>query len=182
MRRLTMWFAGTAAVIALLFNYRTSTMGPARPVPAAAAPGAGTPGVVAQPSDGDAPDHDNQPSPSSSADPGGGAPPPPSPGTVTRSGSVLVANGSAVSTMWGPVQVQVRIDSGRITDVTALQAPGGFSRELTALAVPRLRSQALASQSAHIDAVSGATQTSEAYRTSLQAALDATHFQAPPGE
>jgi uncharacterized protein with FMN-binding domain len=39
-------------------------------------------------------------------------------------------------------------------------------------AIPRLVSETLAAQSGHIDAVSGATYTSEGYIGSLQSALD----------
>ncbi|MFG2042979.1 FMN-binding protein [Dactylosporangium sp. NPDC048998] len=179
MRKIITWFAATAAVVVLLFNYRTSTMGAPRAVSAVAATAGGTPGIVAgtpPPAAGGPPDQADQTAPQSSAS--GATSPRPSPGTVSTSGSTLVVNGSIVTTQWGPVQVQASISRDRITDVTALQVPGGFSRELSDLAVPRLRSQALAAQSANIDVVSGATQTSEGYRTSLQAALDAVHFKA----
>ena len=43
------------------------------------------------------------------------------------------------------------------------------------MAAPTLRREALAAQSAKIDTVSGATYTSEGYRQSLQAAIDAAH-------
>jgi uncharacterized protein with FMN-binding domain len=81
-------------------------------------------------------------------------------------------------TRWGPVQVQVRIGGGKITDVTALQIPNGNRRdlEINSYAVPQLRSEALTAQSAAIDVVSGATVTSEGYINSLQAALDSAHF------
>jgi uncharacterized protein with FMN-binding domain len=42
--------------------------------------------------------------------------------------------------------------------------------------VPVLRREALQRQSAEIDTVSGATYTSDGYRRSLQAALDAAGF------
>jgi uncharacterized protein with FMN-binding domain len=62
--------------------------------------------------------------------------------------------------------------------VTALQVPSGNRRdaEINAYAVPQLRTEALAAQSAQIDVVSGATVTSEGYMESLQAALDSAHF------
>jgi uncharacterized protein with FMN-binding domain len=81
--------------------------------------------------------------------------------------------GPTISTRWGPVQVQVTVASGRITDITALQLPtGGRSGRISQQCEPTLRSQALAAQSASIDGVSGATYTSIAYARSLQAALD----------
>jgi hypothetical protein len=147
MRRITMWVVSTVAALVLLFSYRTSTMGAAGPGPAVAA--GSTPGVV---------------SGSGSAS---------GPGSQTA-----VVNGSVAQTRWGPVQVQVHIDSGRLTDVTALRVPDGNRRdqEINAYAVPQLRAEALAAQSANIDAVSGATVTSDGYVRSLQAALDAAHF------
>ena len=87
-------------------------------------------------------------------------------------------DGTVASTRWGPVQVRVTIGGGRITDVATLQVPSGNrrDREINARAVPVLRKEVLAAQSAHIDTVSGATVTSDGYRESLQAALDAAHF------
>ncbi|KOV82028.1 FMN-binding protein, partial [Streptomyces sp. NRRL WC-3723] len=49
---------------------------------------------------------------------------------------------------------------------------GGLSDQKTQLAVPRLNQEAVAAGTADIDAVSGATYTSEGYRKSLQSALD----------
>ncbi len=81
--------------------------------------------------------------------------------------------GPTVSTRWGPVQVQITVAAGRLTDVSALQLPsGGRSGMISQTAEPLLRSQALAAQGADIDGVSGATYTSVAYTRSLQAALD----------
>ncbi|MBE1603331.1 uncharacterized protein with FMN-binding domain [Actinopolymorpha pittospori] len=65
------------------------------------------------------------------------------------------------------------VDS-KITDISTLQLPNGNQRDLdiASYAVPELRSEALAAQSAQINAVSGATYTSEGYVESLQSALD----------
>ncbi|MGW0226732.1 FMN-binding protein [Actinopolymorpha singaporensis] len=94
----------------------------------------------------------------------------PKPKPVTK---VKVA-GETADTPYGPVQVQVTLVGHRITDVTALQLPGGNQRssEIAGFSAPELRKEALSAQSAHIDSVSGATYTSEGYRTSLQSALD----------
>lgn len=75
---------------------------------------------------------------------------------------------------YGQVQVAVVISGGKITNVNFLRMPGpdGHSREVTAFAQPLLEQETLNKQSAHIDFVSGATQTSESYERSLQAALD----------
>ncbi|MEV5844449.1 FMN-binding protein [Streptomyces sp. NPDC051985] len=82
--------------------------------------------------------------------------------------------GDTVQTRWGPVQVKVTIKSGKITDVTAVQYPTENPRDqqINSYAVPQLRSEALAAQSADIDTVSGATYTSDGYKQSLQSALD----------
>ena len=48
----------------------------------------------------------------------------------------------------------------------------GRSQQINANAGPILLQQTLSAQSAHVDGVSGATYTSDGYRTSLQAALD----------
>ena len=83
--------------------------------------------------------------------------------------------GQVVSTRYGDVQVQVTIASGAISDVTALQLPGGdgHSARISEIVEPMLRSETLQAQSANIDLVSGATYTSTAYQESLQSALDA---------
>jgi uncharacterized protein with FMN-binding domain len=88
-------------------------------------------------------------------------------------GAYLVT-GPVERTPHGRVQVRISVDGGRLTDVVALQLPvGGRSTEINQSAVPVLRQEALTAQSADIDAVSGATNTSVGYARSLQAALDA---------
>ncbi|WP_043681876.1 FMN-binding protein [Streptomyces xylophagus] len=83
-------------------------------------------------------------------------------------------NGDTVQTRWGPVQVKITVQNGKITDVTAIQSPSDNPRdqEINSYALPQLKSEALAAQSASIDTVSGATYTSDGYRQSLQSALD----------
>jgi uncharacterized protein with FMN-binding domain len=98
------------------------------------------------------------------------------PAPIPSGGTVV--DGSVAQTRWGPVQVRVTIANGKIVDVTTLQVPNGNRRddEINSAAVPQLRSEVLSAQSARIDTVSGATVTSDGYRQSLQAALDAAHF------
>jgi uncharacterized protein with FMN-binding domain len=98
----------------------------------------------------------------------------PSPaGTRSRAGE-QVTTGPAVQTMFGPVQVRVDLAGKRISDVQAIQLPSdlSLSQQISATAGPILRQEALKAQSARIDAVSGATYTSQGYQQSLQAALD----------
>ncbi|MFF8907392.1 FMN-binding protein [Streptomyces olivaceoviridis] len=84
------------------------------------------------------------------------------------------ATGDTAQTRWGPVQVRVTVADGRLTDVTAVSYPQDNPRdqEINSYALPQLRREALAAQSAQIDTVSGATYTSDGYRQSLQSALD----------
>lgn len=86
--------------------------------------------------------------------------------------------GAAVQTRWGPVQVQITVATGSITDVTAVQHPTGNSRDqqINDYALPVLAQEAMAAQSARIDHVSGATVTSDGYVQSLQSALDRAHL------
>jgi uncharacterized protein with FMN-binding domain len=105
-----------------------------------------------------------------------------SPAAVTTAAATAPASGSTypgtvVQTRWGPVQVAVTVADGRITEVSVPRFPdgNGRDREINAYALPVLRERVLAAQSADIDAVSGATVTSDGYRESLQAALDAAH-------
>jgi uncharacterized protein with FMN-binding domain len=93
--------------------------------------------------------------------------------TSTTTGTVTVT-GSAASTRYGPVQVQVTVTNGQITSVDAIEYPtqSGRDRQINARAVPELNQEAVTAQSAKIDMVSGATYTSTGYITSLQSALN----------
>jgi uncharacterized protein with FMN-binding domain len=91
----------------------------------------------------------------------------------SASASATTVTGSVVSTRYGNVEVQVTVQSGKITDVQAIELPsGGRSGQISSYAAPVLASEALTAQSANIDIVSGATYTSGGYAQSLQAALD----------
>ena len=85
------------------------------------------------------------------------------------SASAVVA-GSTVATEKGDVQVEVTFEGERITSVRMLRQP---NHPQTTNAVPVLIEETLTAQSADIDSVTGATVTSEGYKESLQAALDA---------
>ena len=178
MRRITMWFITTVAVVVLLFSYRTS-LGGGKAARASVGLDAGTangaanqPGIVSGPGSAGG----SSTGGGSSAGGGSGASPAATSGAGTSGATVV--NGSVEQTRWGPVQVQVTISGGRITDVIALRVPSGNFRdqEINSYAVPRLREEVLSAQSAQIDTVSGATVTSDGYVGSLQAALDAAHF------
>jgi uncharacterized protein with FMN-binding domain len=105
-------------------------------------------------------------------------------GGATSGGLTGLADGTFVgetaTNRWGPVQVQVTISNGEITDVTALQTPDSKRKsvEINDYASPILRQEALTAQTAEIDTVSGATYTSVSYAQSLQSALDTARAQA----
>lgn len=82
-------------------------------------------------------------------------------------------DGAVVQTRYGTVQVEVTVQGGKVTSVSALELPmGGRSGMISGYVAPILSGEALTAQNAQIDLVSGATYTSEAYAQSLQAALD----------
>ncbi|MGA5356284.1 FMN-binding protein [Streptomyces purpurascens] len=81
-----------------------------------------------------------------------------------------VVSGSTIDTEKGPVQVEVTFDGDKIASVRMLQQP---NHPQTTAAVPQLIEETLQAQSADIDTVSGATVTSDGYKESLQAAIDA---------
>jgi uncharacterized protein with FMN-binding domain len=118
---------------------------------------------------------------SSSPTTSSGSKPSSSPSGTTSSGSdggssskITTYTGPVAQTRWGPVQVKITVQGGKLTKVTILQQPSGNSRdaEINSRALPILISESLSAQNANIDMVSGATVTSEGYVQSLQAALD----------
>jgi uncharacterized protein with FMN-binding domain len=85
-----------------------------------------------------------------------------------------VVDGAVENTRYGPVQVELTFTGTKITAVKALQSPNqdGRSVEINQYAMPILAQEVLASQSAQIDTVSGATYTSDGYTQSVQSAID----------
>ncbi len=91
---------------------------------------------------------------------------------------VRTATGALEQYGYGELAVRVTAAGNRITSVTVptLQAAESYSQQLASQVIPTLRSEVLAGQTAHINGVSGATYTSQAYAMSLQAALDKLHL------
>lgn len=85
--------------------------------------------------------------------------------------------GSAADAFYGNIQVQVTISGGRITDVQFLQYPNDRSTSIAinSQAMPYLKQEAIQAQSANVDIVSGATDSSQAFQESLQSALAQAH-------
>ena len=96
------------------------------------------------------------------------APRPHPPGTTT-------GRGPLITTPFSSIQVQAWVHEGRLIDVKTLYLTGddAHTKALNRRAEPILRREALAAGRATVDAVSGATYTSDAWEGSLIAAMEA---------
>ncbi len=83
--------------------------------------------------------------------------------------------GGKYDARFGPVRVKITVDGGRIVSVRAVEYPdhSPTSVKINLEALPRLEQEAIAAQSAVVDAVSGATLTSKAWAHSLRSAIRA---------
>ena len=90
------------------------------------------------------------------------------PAPAAKSGTFT---GQSVYVNYGNVQVQITVVNGVITDAKAIKAPSGKNDRYTNMAVPILKQQTLAAQSANIKGASGASYTSYGWFKSLQGAL-----------
>jgi uncharacterized protein with FMN-binding domain len=81
--------------------------------------------------------------------------------------------GSVTDAYYGPYQVRAIISDGKIIDIKFLQTPhdSQTSKDINAAAMPYLKSETITAQSANIDIVTGATQSSQAFKHSLASAL-----------
>ena len=81
--------------------------------------------------------------------------------------------GAQGNTRFGPVQVQITVVNGKITNAVALTYPTGSFRDqqINQQAIPYLIQETLAAQSANIQGVGGASYTSQGWANSLQSAL-----------
>ncbi len=81
--------------------------------------------------------------------------------------------GSVADAYYGNVQVEVVITNNRISDVIFLDHPQdrSTSRRINSYAMPLLTQEAIQAQSANVNGVSGASDTSAAFKQSLTKAL-----------
>lgn len=107
---------------------------------------------------------------SNSSAPTAAAPTPAAPKTTT-SGVTGSFTGDGINVGYGVVQVKITVSNGKITDAVAVSAPTGRNQRWSDFAVPNLRQQTLAAQSAAITGVSGASYTSYGWYKSLITAL-----------
>jgi uncharacterized protein with FMN-binding domain len=93
------------------------------------------------------------------------------PATTSKTSINGTFTGPSINVNYGNVQVKITVVNGRITDAVAVKAPSGKNDRWTNMAVPILKAQTLAAQSANIQGASGASYTSYGWHTSLQGAL-----------
>ncbi len=166
MKRIVIWLASTVTILVLLFGYHTSTNSratagtgaPAAPATAPAGQAPGTPATQAPSS------RASRSSASTSSAPASGA----------SSAATKTYTGTEAQTRWGPVQVEITVAAKGVTAVDVVEYPQNNPRDqqINAYALPILVQDTVDAQSAKIDAVSGATVTSDGYVQSLQSALD----------
>jgi uncharacterized protein with FMN-binding domain len=194
MRRAVLTLSGTVAGLAALFSFKTHVPGvtpvaepstpaglsvsaPASPAVSAAGSASATPSASAKktakasatPTTRPATPAKTTPAATHPATaPSSSAPPkaPPSTAPAKPSGNFT---GPSEDTQYGPVQVQLTVANGKITAANDVQQP---EDSIGANAVSQLNSEVLTAQSANIQAVSGATYTSNGYIASLQQAVD----------
>jgi uncharacterized protein with FMN-binding domain len=190
MRRAVIVLGTTAAGIAALFSYKTHVAGvavastsPATPTMTAGpmtSPTASTPASASSSKSA----AKSTPKPSSSATaprtttattPAPNKKPTSAPTTAAPSSSAPAGKsgtftGQAVNTQYGEVQVSITVSNGKITNADGNLPQGGDS--IGQNAIPQLNQEVLTAQSANIQAVSGATYTSQGYISSLQQAVD----------
>src|SRR5262249_16350235 len=99
-----------------------------------------------------------------------------SPSSTSSSASTAAktVTGDVAQTMYGPVEVQITVENGKVTAAEAIESPDQDPRDaqINSYAIPALNSEAVSASSAQIDTISGATYTSNGYISSLQSALD----------
>src|SRR5579871_2842554 len=179
MRRAVLALGGTAAGLAALFSYKTyvphvtaltTPITPITPTESASPSTAPTIATIKPPATkptatkkpaAEKTTAPPAPAPTTSAPP----PPPPKPsGTFT---------GQAVDTNYGPVQVQITVSDGKITQANGVDEGGSSVGQN---AIPQLNQETVQAQGANIQGVSGATYTSQGYIQSLQEAIDSAHL------
>ena len=82
--------------------------------------------------------------------------------------------GKVASNQYEDIQVAIVVQNGKITTITTpqLSSDSSHSEQINSYAIPQLTRQAISSQNASLDGVSGASYTTQSYTESLQAALD----------
>ena len=81
--------------------------------------------------------------------------------------------GQSADAIYGTIQVKATIRDGRVMDIQFLDYPHDrqYSQAINRYAMPRLTQEAITIQKAQVDIISGATDSSLAFRASLASAL-----------
>jgi uncharacterized protein with FMN-binding domain len=160
MGRVILAIVSTAACLVLLLSFKTrGTSAGLPPVPAIT------------PATGAAPSH--SPRTATRTATGKGRPKAASSGGAGSAAPTTVT-GNVVQTVYGPVQVAITVANRRITAARVPVYPDGspHDQQINSYALPQLIQETVAADSANINAVSGATYTSQGYVSSLQSAID----------
>jgi uncharacterized protein with FMN-binding domain len=157
MGRTLLAIAGTATCLVLLLSFKTRS----------------TPGLTSAPAIAPA----TQTAPSRYPRPATGRPRPGTASTgapANRGTTTATVAGDVTQTIYGPIQVTITVKNGKITAASVPVYPDGSShdQQLNSYALPQLVQETIAADSASINAVSGATYTSQGYISSLQSAID----------
>ena len=193
MRRAVLTLTGTVAGLAALFSFKSHVPGvtpvaaattpaglsvsaPLSPAASSPAPASASPSKTAKKTTKKTTPKASPTAPASTAPPAAPpsnapsspAPPKPPPTTAPAKPSGTFT-GPDESTDYGPVQVRITVSNGKIT---AASDEEQSQDSIGAKAVSQLNSEVLTVQSANVQAVSGATSTSEGYIASLQQAVD----------
>jgi uncharacterized protein with FMN-binding domain len=134
---------------------------------------AGPPSVIAAPKPtGGASRAASRPGPARAAGPAPATSPAPATGLARQVTGVLEQYG------YGELSVTVTVHGTQITNISVpvLRTAEPYSQQLADQVLPMLKSEVLAAHSARINAISGATYTSQAYADSIQSALDKLHL------
>ncbi len=163
------------------YNYFTNATNAQQPVTAVTIPPTNTSGPVTFPvssansAPGAAPPVNTTPTPTQptvSVTPTPVQTPPPQ---KTSTGEYVdgTYTGSTANAYYGNIQVEAVISGGKLTDVVFLQYPSdrSTSRFINQQAMPELKAEAIQAQSANVDGVSGASDSSAAFEQSLASAL-----------
>ena len=168
MRRVIFAICATAAALVAILSFKSHSQ---VPVTAAAAPAGAAPSADTGPANAAA---TAQPAATPATTGATGASTGAASPAAKAAGAAKTVTGAAWPTIYGPVQVKITVQGGKVTQATAVVYPEETPRDyqINSYAIPQLNSEAVAASSAKIDTVSGATYTSGGYIGSLQSALD----------
>ena len=171
MKRGLVALGSTATGLALLFSYHSHPAEVRSATPSAAG---SPPDTTSPPASSPAANRDRGQAPSPATAPGSTPSTPSTPSTTAPAAAPRTATGSDVQYRFGDIEVQVTESGSRITNVSVVRndSPDARSYQINSQAVPVLEQETISAGSAQIDAVSGATYTSDAYLQSLQSAID----------